>query len=66
LAAAAYRDVLMAAYQHSPDKFWHWSLPYNIAIKIGFLALFFARGRPANITALGAVLLLFFVPYWHH
>ena len=61
-----YRGVLIATLHADPDKFWHWSVPYNLAIKLAFLFLIFAKGRPANIAALVALNLLFLVPYWFH
>lgn len=60
-----YRGVMIDAYQNHPQSFWHWYVPYNIAIKLAFLLLLFVRGRRANIAALAAIVLLFFVPYWH-
>ena len=50
---------------HHPAHFWGWIIPYHIAIDGCFLALFFARGRRANIALLSALILLFLVPYWH-
>jgi hypothetical protein len=61
-----YRGVLLDALHNDPDKFWHWLIPYNLLIKAAFLALIFAKGRPANIAALVAINLLFLVPYWTH
>lgn len=61
-----YRGVLIAALHDNPDKFWHWLVPYNLAIKLAFLFLIFAKGRAANIAALAALNLLFLVPYWFH
>ena len=43
----SYRSVLIDTYQHNPEKFWHWLVPYNFAIKLAFLALIFVRGRVA-------------------
>jgi hypothetical protein len=60
----SYRDVLIDTYQRNPEKFWHWTVPYNIAIKLAFLALIFVRGRTANRGA-GGMILLFLLPYWH-
>jgi len=59
-----YRGVLIAQHHSDPQHFWHWLAPYNVAIKLAFLALIFAKGRPANIVALVAINLLFLVPYW--
>jgi hypothetical protein len=50
---------------HRAPHFWAWVLPYNIAIDVCFVALFFVRGRRAVITLLSALILLFLVPYWH-
>ena len=61
----SYRSVLVDIYEHDPEKFWHWTLPYNIAIKLAFLALIFVRGKRANIAVLVAMILIFFLPYWH-
>jgi hypothetical protein len=51
-------------YLHQPAHFWGWLVPYNIAIDGCFIALFFARGRRANIVLLSALILLFLIPYW--
>lgn len=52
-------------YRHDPAKFWGWILPYNLAIDCCMLALLLVRGRRANIALLGALILLFLVPYWN-
>jgi hypothetical protein len=49
-----------------PAIFWLWFVPYNLSIKGCYLALFFVRGRRANIALLVALILLFMVPYWVH
>jgi hypothetical protein len=61
-----YLPVMTAAYVHDPAKFWHWVIPYNVAIKLAFIAFIFVRGKRANIAVLIAMILLFFLPYWHH
>lgn len=60
-------NVSWYADQHArqPAHFWSWVVPYNIAIDGCFLALFFVRGRGANIALITALILLFLVPYWH-
>jgi hypothetical protein len=60
-----YRGVLSDIYRNHPQDFWHWSVPYNVAIKLAFLVLLFVRGRRANVAALLGIILLFFVPYWN-
>lgn len=50
---------------HQPAHFWGWIVPYNIAIKGVFLALFLVRGRRATIVLLIAQILIFMVPYWN-
>jgi hypothetical protein len=52
-------------YYHQSAAFWAWTVPYNVAIKGVFLALFLVRGRRATIALLATQLLLFMVPYWH-
>jgi len=59
-----YRGVLLQELHSNPDKFWHWSVPYNVAIKLAFVALIFVKGRRANIAALIVLNLLFLAPYW--
>jgi uncharacterized membrane protein len=61
-----FRGVFIDAYQHRPALFWLYTLPYNAAIKVGFIALFFARGRRANIALLVTLILLFLIPYWEN
>ncbi len=62
----SYRSVVIDWFQHDPEKFWHWYLPYNIAVKLVFVTLILVKGRRANIAMLVAMILLFLVPYWHH
>jgi hypothetical protein len=62
----SYRSVMLDTYQHNPARFWDWLVPYNVAIKLGFIALIFVKGRRANIAALVVMILLFAIPYWHH
>lgn len=47
-----------------PAVFWLYHLPYNIAIKGSFVALFLVSGRRANIALLVALILLITIPYW--
>jgi hypothetical protein len=61
----ANRYFFSDAYAHRPGFFWGWIIPYNIAIKGCFLALFLVRGRRATIALLAAQILIFTVPYWH-
>lgn len=49
-----------------PMMFWLYSLPQNLAIFGVFAALFFARSRGANITAITAQILIFTIPYWSY
>lgn len=62
----SYLPRMQDIYAHDRAEFWHWTVPYNIAIKALFLAFIFARGKRANIAALIAMILVFFLPYWHH
>ena len=55
---------LLDRYHHNPTAFWGWNVPYNIAIKGCFLALFLVRGRRATIVLLVGQILIFLVPYW--
>ena len=61
----SYRSIFLDDLQNHPDRFWEWRVPYNIAIKVGFLWLIFVKGRWATIIGLCALILLFFIPYWH-
>jgi len=62
----SYRNVLLGVLHNHAQVFWEWSMPYNVAIKLGFLGLILARGRRANTIGLFAMVLLFLLPYWHH
>jgi hypothetical protein len=62
----SHRSVLLGVLHNHAQVFGEWSVPYNVAIKLGFLGLIFARGRRANIIGLCAMVLLFRLPYWHH
>ena len=61
-----FRNIWIDDYLHNRPDFWGWLLPYNVAIKLAFIALIFVKGRRANIAVLVALILLFLVPYWHH
>lgn len=61
----ANRAWFIDAYLHRPAFFWGWLVPYNIAIKGCFLALFLVRGRRATIVLLVIQILIFIMPYWH-
>ena len=61
----ANRYWLIDRYYNNSAGFWAWTVPYNIAIKGTFLALFLVRGRRVTIVLLIAQILLFMVPYWH-
>lgn len=62
----SYSGVLIAQFHRNPERFWYWDVPYNVVIKLVFLAVIFAKGRRANITVLTAAILLFLIPYWSH
>jgi hypothetical protein len=49
---------------HHPAYFRGWIIPYNVAIKGCFLALFLVRGRRITIALLLAQILIFLIPYW--
>lgn len=61
-----FRGEFELALFHRPAVFWLYTLPYNLAIKVCFIALFFVRGRRANIAFLVALMLLFLIPYWEN
>ena len=62
----SYRSVLLNTFHYQAHRFWLWSVPYNLAIKTGFVALIFVKGHKANVIGLFAMVLLFLLPYWHH
>ncbi len=47
-----------------PMLFWLHSLPLNLMIFAAFAAMYFARGRAANLAAIGAQMVLFVASYW--
>jgi hypothetical protein len=61
----ANRYWLADRYAHNQGAFWFWTVPYNVAIKGCFLALFLVRGRRATIALLALQIILFIAPYWH-
>jgi hypothetical protein len=61
----ANRYWLADRYHHHAAAFWYWTVPYNIAIKGVFLALFLVRGRRVTIVLLAIQALLIMVPYWN-
>jgi hypothetical protein len=60
-----YWPHIEAVTAHDPAQLWHWFIPYNVAIKLAFLAFIFVRGKRLNIMALAALILIFLLPYWH-
>ena len=66
LVTFTFRGVVAVELQSKPALFWLWFLPYNVAIKGSYVALFLVRGRRANIAWLVTLILLFMVPYWVH
>lgn len=61
----ANRAWFLAMHLNRPGFFWGWIIPYNVAIKACFLALFLTRGRRATIALLVTQILIFMIPYWH-
>jgi hypothetical protein len=59
-----FASVYVDNYTHRPAVFWIWLAPYNLAIKLSFIALFLVRSRRWNIILLTALILLFLLPYW--
>jgi hypothetical protein len=64
LEGFANRTFFEEAYNHRPAIFWAWLVPYNALIDACFIALFFVRGRRANVVLLAALILLVLIPYW--
>ena len=61
-----FRSTFEYAFHYRPAVFWLYDVPYNTAIKLCFIALFFVRGRRANIALLVALILFFMIPYWEN
>jgi hypothetical protein len=59
-----FRSVFIADWQHDRSHFWLHSVLFNSLIKLAFVALFFARGRRANIAVLVVLNALFVSLYW--
>jgi hypothetical protein len=64
LTHVTYRGFFEAQLQRQPAVFWSWIVPYNSAMDITLIALFFVRSRRANIVLLIAMILLILIPYW--
>jgi hypothetical protein len=60
-----YWPHIQAETARDPALLWDWFIPYNVAIKLAFLALIFVRGKRLNIAALAGLILIFLLPYWH-
>lgn len=50
--------------EERPLVFWRWMAPYNVLIHALLIALFFARGRRANLILLVGLLFTYALPYW--
>ena len=61
-----YRGILISTYKSQSYVFWIYMLPYNLVIKLAFIALLLARRKRTNIVALLVLLGLFLAPYWVH
>jgi hypothetical protein len=61
-----FRGVFIGDWEHNRPYFWQHDVLFNVAIKLAFVALFFAKGRRANIAALLALDALFVMIYWVH
>jgi hypothetical protein len=59
-----YRNVFADIWLHDRTQFWYHSVLANVLIKVAFIALFFARGKPMNIAALIALNAIFVFLYW--
>ncbi len=59
-----FRGVFVGDWEHDQPRFWGHDVLFNVAIKLAFLALFFAKGKRTNIAALLALHALFVVLYW--
>jgi hypothetical protein len=66
LVTFTFLNVVHAELNSRPAIFWLWFLPYNLSIKLSYVALFIVRSRRANIFFLALLILLFLVPYWVH
>lgn len=60
----SFRGVFIGDWQNDPTRFWHHDVLYNVLIKLAFVALFFAKGRRANIATLVGLNAIFVVLYW--
>lgn len=49
-----------------PMVFWLFNVPLTLAIFGAFAAMFFARSRRANITAIICQIVIFTIPYWSY
>jgi len=60
----SFRGVFTADWQNNIARFWQHDVVFNVLIKLAFVALFFAKGRRANIAALVALNAIFVILYW--
>ena len=65
LLTATFADSIRETFVTDPARFWSWTAPYNVAIHGALLALVFSRRRMLNLALLGALILLFLIPYWN-
>lgn len=59
-----YRGIFIDAWEHNRAYFWWRSVVFNVLIKLIYIALFFVRGKRANIAALLALNAVFVFLYW--
>jgi hypothetical protein len=66
LVMLTFNHIYVEALHARPAVFWLFYLPLNAVIKATMVALFFMRGRRANIVLLSLLILQFLVVYWNH
>lgn len=59
-----YIPSFVEQFRERPMLFWLHAVPLNLMILATFAAMYFARGRAANLAAIGVQMILFVGSYW--
>jgi len=64
LVAYTFWETFSRNYHERPVVFWAYTVPTNMTGKMALIALFFVRGRRANLWLLSLLIALFIFIYW--
>lgn len=66
LATYMAMPLIAAGYRQMPAATWLYYVPFNLLIKGGYIGVFFARSKRANLFWLALLILLLLMQYWEN